>query len=154
MQKYTIMKTIIIILAAVLSLSMANVYAGNPKTVVYSNEDVTDKGVVKEFISYNTEVSRPLKKSVYQYSPDGILFKKTVYNWNSEAGWIGMQKYDYECDNKGHMVNLIYTEWDSKLNTWSCQSEQLVHVYDYDGELLATKQIHINNDVSHVLSQK
>ncbi|EGJ99865.1 MULTISPECIES: DUF3836 domain-containing protein [Dysgonomonas] len=148
------MKAIILTSVLTAFLSVTSLYAGEPKTKVYSNEETSATGVIKELISYDTELGCPIDKAIYHYNPDGLLQKKTLYKWDRNAGWIGSQKYDYECNGDGKIINLIYTEWNDKLNTWSCRSEQLVHIYDTEGELLATKQIHINNDSTYLMSQK
>lgn len=148
------MKTIILTSVLTAFLSVTSLYAGEPKTRVYSNEEISATGVVKELISYDTEMGGPLDKTIYYYNQDGLLQKKALYKWDGNTGWIGSQKYDYECNGDGKIINLIYTEWNDKLNTWSCRSEQLVHIYDSEGELLATKQIHINNDTNYLMSQK
>ncbi len=148
------MKANIVTSILIAFLSVVNISASEPKTKVYTNPESTELGLVKEFTSCNSETSQAISKSVYQYDTEGSLQKKVLYKWDNNLGWVGIQKYDYEYDNDKLVVNLIYTEWDTKMNTWSTKSEQFLHVYNTDGEFLAIKQIHIDNDSRNLVTQR
>lgn len=97
------MRTTILTSLLVVLLSVANVYAGSPKTRVYSNND--DKS--KEYVTVDKETSEVLNKAVYKYSTDGSLQERVLYKWVDKEGWVGVQKYSYEYNNKGQVVILL-----------------------------------------------
>jgi len=148
------MKTKIFITVIVAFLSVANIYAGNPDVIVYTNEETTEQGCVKEYTTVEKETLKPVSKTVYQYDSDNKIQRKIFYGWNEEQGWESIQKYDYEYNLNGQIITLVYTEWDEQLKTWSAQSEQLIHVYDLDGKFLAIKRLYINNAMGNLLAEK
>ncbi len=110
------MRTTILTSLLVVLLSVANAYAGSPKTRVYSNND--DK--TKEYVTVDKE------------------------------GWVGVQKYSYEYNNKGQVVDIAYTTWDQSISTWSLQSQHLQHIYDAQGELLAVVQVNAKDNLTAI----
>ncbi len=148
------MKANIVTSILIAFLSIVNISAVEATTKVYTNAEVTEFGSIKEFTSYNPETSQAISKSVYQYDMKGNIQTKVLYKWDSNVGWIGTQKYDYNYNNDKQIVNLIYTEWDNNLNTWSTKSKQLVHVYSTEGDFLAIEQIEMNNDLDNLVTQK
>lgn len=113
------------VLVAVFTVSTA--LAGNPKTKVYSNTEYKDNGYTKEYIAVNNEL-RPEKKTVYEYANGDYMLEKATYKWDSEKGWVSMQKYTYRYNEKGELINQIYAEYDNK------------------GEFLSAQQVVPNND--------
>ena len=148
------MKVNIVTSILIAFLSIVNISAVESRTKVYTNAEVTEFGSIKEFTSYNPETSQAISKSVYQYDMKGNIQTKVLYKWDSNVGWIGTQKYDYNYNNDKQIVNLIYTEWDNNLNTWSTKSKQLVHVYSTEGDFLAIEQIEMNNSLDNLVTQK
>lgn len=112
---------------------------------IYNNIEKDEYGCVKEFTTIDSETSQAIKKATYIYNSEGVLQEKTFYKWNEEQGWTGTQKYEYEYNN-GKLENMIYTEWDRNVATWSAKAQHLIHIYDVEGELLAVKHIQVNND--------
>lgn len=124
------------------------VFAGNLLSKVYVNEANTPSGLIKEFVEVNSDTLDPLHKTVYMYGKCGKLQKKICYRWNKDRGWLGTHKYEYEydCEHKQekNVKTMIYTKWDKRLNAWSLQSDQFLHIYSADGNLYAVKQIHVD----------
>lgn len=112
---------------------------------IYNNIEKNEYGYVKEFTTIDSETSQAIKKATYIYNSEGVLQEKTFYKWNKEQGWTGTQKYKYEY-NSSRLENLIYTEWDKNIATWSAKAQHLIHIYNVEGELLAVKYIQVNND--------
>lgn len=148
------MKTRIFITIAAAFLLVSNIYAAEPATKVYTNEETTKYGCVKEFITVENETLRPLSKTVYKYDTNNHMQAKVLYKWNDTKGWESVQKYDYEYNLSGQIATLIYTKWDERLNTWSAQSEQLIHVYDAEGKFLAVRLIQVNNALTNLMAEK
>lgn len=140
------MRTTILTSLLVVLLSVANVYAGSPKNRVYSNND--DKS--KEYVTVDKETSKVLNKAVYKYSTDGSLQERVLYKWVDKEGWVGVQKYSYEYNNKRQVVNIAYTTWDQGISTWSLQSQHLQHIYDAQGELLAVVQVNAKDNLTAI----
>ncbi|MBS5796745.1 MAG: DUF3836 domain-containing protein [Dysgonomonas mossii] len=140
------MRTTILTSLLVVLLSVANAYAGSPKTRVYSNND--DK--TKEYVTVDKETSKVLDKTVYKYSTDGSLQERVLYKWVDKEGWVGVQKYSYEYNNKGQVVDIAYTTWDQGISTWSLQSQHLQHIYDAQGELLAVVQVNTKDNLTAI----
>jgi len=136
----------IILTSILVVLSLTNVVAGNPRTKVLSNIENRENGCTKEYTFVDDEL-RPESRYVYQYSADGAMLSKTVYIWDSQEGWIGAHKYDYEYNRSGQVANLIFTSWDKDLEAWSPQCQHLLHIYNLDGELLSVKQVKVNNEM-------
>ncbi|GAB6009617.1 DUF3836 domain-containing protein [Dysgonomonas reticulitermitis] len=120
------MKARILTSVLVAVFAVSTVVAGNPKTNIYSNTEHKENGCTKEYITMDSEL-RPEKKTIYEYVDDCML-EKSTYRWNSEKGWVSIQKYTYEYNEKGKPANLIYTE------------------YGRNGELLSAKQVEVNKD--------
>ncbi|NDV93815.1 DUF3836 domain-containing protein [Dysgonomonas sp. 521] len=134
------MKTRILSLAVVVLLSVASVYASNPKTKVYSNSN--DR--TKEYITVDSETSKALSKSVFNYDSDGTIKERALYQWIENQGWVGTQKYSYEY-NSDKLATIVYTKWDKETNAWGNTSKHLIHVYDRSGELLAVEEFEVEN---------
>jgi hypothetical protein len=140
------------VLAVLFSL---NIYAGNPKNKVYSNIENNEYGCTKEYTIVDGQTSKALRKVAFFYDANGNIQEKSCYTWNEVTGWIGTQKYEYEYNSDGHkLANLIYTEWDKEIATWSAKSQHLIHVYDINGELLTVKQFKVNNDYNGLIANK
>jgi len=120
------MKTRIFTSALVALFSVSIAFAGNPRTKMFSNTDVRDNGSTKEYMFVDDNM-RPETRSVYEYSTAGSLLEKTVYIWNTEKGWIAIQKYNYEYSGTGQISNMIYTEWDNGLAALSPKSQLQVN---------------------------
>ncbi|MBB4034383.1 hypothetical protein GGR21_000268 [Dysgonomonas hofstadii] len=145
------MKTLIISSVLAALVSVASLSAGNPKTTVYENIETTDAGVKKEYISYNTKISQGENKIVYIYNSNGVLASKTVYNWNTEKGWVILKNYDYKYNVDGKLAYLNFTKWE---NNRSVQAEQLIHIYDNEGNFMAVEKIDLNGEDVAYASQK
>ena len=144
------MKTnIFLSLLLIAFLSAVNVNATNPNKKVYQNIETTESGSIKEVISFKENNTDPEFKTVYYYGLEGELQKKIMYNWSDFKGWISQKKYDYEYNTSGQIANLIYTEWDKKLNAWSPKSTQFIHVYDDNGKFFAMKKIESNGEKTY-----
>lgn len=127
------------VLVAVFFVS-TTAFANSPKTKMYTNNEYRDNGCTKEYIFVDDE-SRPEMKSVYEYTTDGNLQEKVTYKWNTEKGWVAIQKYTYEYNKNGQISNMIYTEWNKELQAWSHESQHMLHIYDLDGELLSVHSV-------------
>lgn len=136
-------------LLAVVLLSTVTLNATNPNKKVYQNTEVTESGCTKEVISFKENTSEPDIKMIYYYGSAGDLQKKVMYRWSGDKGWSNYKKYDYEYNAKRQVVNMIYTEWDKKLEAWSPRSIQFVHVYDDNGEFFAMKKIENNEEKTY-----
>lgn len=121
------MKARILTSVFVAVFAVSTVVAGNPKTNMYSNTKYKENGYTKEYITMDSEL-RPGKKFVYEYAGNDRMLERSTYRWNSEKGWIIVQKHTYEYNEKGESDNLIYTE------------------YGRNGELLSAKQVEVNKD--------
>lgn len=148
------MKAILLTSIITILLSIGNIYAGNPKGIVYSNDVVSDRGLIRESVLLNEKTSQPLERVIYRYNNEGVMESRVVYKWKPDFGWIAFQKYEYECNREGKVINLTFTRWEDKLNTWSNRSEQLLHIYDANGKFLALKQFEINNDMNNLITQR
>ncbi len=137
------MKTSIITSVLVAFVSVMSLSAGNPRTTVYENVETTDAGVKKEYVKYNNEISAADSKVVYFYDADGKMDSKVFYKWNSQEGWVENQKYEYQYNNENQVSYLTFTKWDDKNKA---EMEQLVHIYDNDGNLMAVEKIDLNNE--------
>jgi len=136
------MKARILSLAAVVLLTVVSVCASNPKTKVYSN---VINGV-KEYTVVDSETSKALRRTVFNYDSKGYLKEKEHYKWNDTKGWVSTQKYNYEYnDNK--LTSIVYTEWDNKLAAWSDTSQHFIHVYDAKGDFLAVEKFEVNRNL-------
>lgn len=132
------MKARILSLAVVVLLSVASIYASNPKTKVYSNVDST----TKEYTTVDAKTSKALSKVVYHYDSNRMLQERTFYKWDDTQGWTGTKRYTYEYNND-RLSTVVYTVWDKKMATWSGTSQHLIHVYGIDGGLLAVEQFEV-----------
>ncbi|MFT4223212.1 DUF3836 domain-containing protein [Dysgonomonas sp.] len=121
------MKARILTSVLVAVFAVSTVLAGNPKTNMYSNTEYNDNGYKKEYIAMDNEM-RPEKKTVYEYTNNGCMLEKATYKWDSEKGWVSVQKYTYEYNEKGKLANLVYAE------------------YNREGELLSAQQVELKND--------
>ena len=137
-----LMSTIILLIIILIN---TNAQGQNTKGKIYNNIENNKYRCVKEFTTIDNETSQVIKKVIYLYNAEGILQGKTLYRWDNKQGWIGTQKYEYEY-NSEKLENLIYTEWDNNTTTWSAKAQHLIHIYNVEGELLAVKQIQVNND--------
>ncbi len=108
-----------------------------------------NNGHIKEFTIVDEQVSRSDRKTVYNYNSERLLQNKILYRTNEYSEWIGIQKYEYEYNN-GKLTNIVYTKWNEKTSAWSTKAEHLVHIYDIDGDLLAIKHIHIDNNFNFI----
>lgn len=136
------MKARILSLVAVVLLSVASVYASSPKTKVYSNAD----NKTKEYTLVESETLKALKKVVYTYNSEGLLQEKSLYVWDDILGWAGIQKYSYNY-NTDKLATIVYTKWDKNIANWSATSQHILHSYNTDGELLAVRQIEVNDNL-------
>ncbi|NDV78451.1 DUF3836 domain-containing protein [Dysgonomonas sp. 511] len=142
------MKATILTSVLAVILSVANVSAANPYIKVFSNIEVTETGTIKEFIKYDESQSIAIDKCVYTYDAAGNMLKKATYKWDSVQGWVAVNKYDYNYNEDGRIAYTTYTEWDSKINYWASTASQLIHIYDNSGNLMAIKQIQVNEDAN------
>lgn len=149
------MKTRIFTTILLFCFAVTGILADNLPTKVYVNEAETPSGLIKEFVKVNSETLDPLQKTVYMYGKCGKLQKKICYQWN-EKEWCGTHKYEYEydCEQKQekNVKTMIYTKWDKRLNAWSIQSEQFLHIYSADGKLYAVKQIHVDKTTDTLIA--
>lgn len=148
------MKATVLISISVFLLSVLSLSANEPKNNILSNEETTEFGLMKEYISLDRFTSEPLNKTIYFYNPTGKLQEKICYTWNNKKGWTKSQKYVYEYNNRGQISNLIYTPWNKELASWSVKSQHILHIYNIDGSLLATKCIDVNNMDNHLIAIK
>lgn len=137
-----LISTIILLVIVILT---ANAQGRNSNNKVYNNIENNRGGCVKEFTVIDGSTTQVLKKAVYTYNTQGNLQGKIFYRWHNTQGWIGTQKYEYEYNN-GKLENMIYTEWDKDIATWSAKSQHQIHIYGIEGELLAVKRIQVDND--------
>lgn len=121
------MKARILTSVLVAVFAVSTVFAGNPKTNVYKNTEYRDNGYAKEYITVDNEM-KPSIKTVYDYTDNDNLLEKSVYKWDSKKGWVSLQKYTYEYDEKGEVINLVYAE------------------YSKNGELLSEQYVDVKND--------
>jgi len=145
------MKTLIITSVLAAFVSVASLSAGTPKTKVYENIETTDAGCKKEYVTYNEAISRAENKTVYYYNSNGNLDNKTFYRWDNEAGWVLVQEYNYRYNNEGKVAYLTFTKWD---NNKSVQVDQLVHIYDNEGNFMAVEKINLNKEDVAYANQK
>ncbi|MFV0538009.1 MAG: DUF3836 domain-containing protein [Dysgonomonas sp.] len=133
-----------IILTSILAvLSLTNVAAGNPKKKVFSNIENHNNGCTKEYVIADKNL-KPDEKAVFECGTDGKLLTRFFYKWDAKAGlWIAVHKHDYNYNESGRVVNVVYTRWDNKLQSWSSKSQHLLHSYDNNGKLLSTKQTQV-----------
>lgn len=121
------MKARILTSVLVAVFAVSTVLAGNPKTNVYSNTEYNDNGYTKEYIAMDNDL-RPEKKTVYEYTNSDYMLEKATYKWDSVKGWVSLQKYTYEYNEKGELASLVYAE------------------YNQEGKLLSAQQVAVNND--------
>lgn len=148
------MKAIIITSILTVLLSVSTLYASESNNKVLVNQETTEFGLIKEYTSLDQVTSEPLYKVVYIYNVAGELQEKISYTWAAKTGWTGSQKYEYEYNRKGQIANLIFTEWNEKLDNWSLKSQHIMHIYNGDGSFLATKKIEVNNTDDYLVSIK
>lgn len=135
------MKTSIITSILAAFLSVMSLSAGNPAKV-YENVETTNDGIKKEYITYNENISRAESKVVYVYDNKGYLNSKAFYKWNNEKGWLMSQEYNYSYNVDGKVAYLTFTKWDNN----KARMEQLVHLYDNDGNFLTVESVNLNGE--------
>ncbi len=148
------MKAILLTAIITILLSIGNIHAGNPKGIVYSNDVVSDRGLIRESVLLNEKTSQPLERVIYRYNNEGVMESRVVYKWKTDFGWIAFQKYEYECNRENKVINITFTRWDDKRNAWSNRSKQVLHIYDANGKFLALKQFEINNEMNNLITQR
>lgn len=142
------MKTIILttILAGILSI--ANLSAQESANVTLCNTEITTTGSVKEYVTYNKETSEIINKITYQYDAANNIQKRTLYKWDNNEGWKAAQKYEYTYNNKKQVASVVHTKWDKKMKNWSNKADQLNHIYNTDGELMAVNRIQVDTQTA------
>ena len=121
------MKARILTSVLVAVFTVSTVLAGNPKTKIYNNTEYKNNGYTKEYIAVDSEL-KPKDKTVYEYTNSDLMLEKAIYKWDSEKGWVSLQKYTYTYNEEGELANLVYAE------------------YNKDGKLLSAQQVAVNND--------
>lgn len=103
--------------------------AKNPETTTFSNIKTTATGSIKEFTTFTKDTNTPVQRSLYTYDLSGNIQEKTVYAWNENNGWVGVQKleYSYNDADKDKPSALTYTKWDTKTNNWSNKSKTVTY---------------------------
>lgn len=121
-------------------LSVANVFAQDTDKKVLTNIEQTETGTIKEQIYLNDESSQAERKITYYYDLDDNLFQKVDSKWDSHAGWVPAQKYEYTYNTFGKVASVTFTKWDNKREQWAeSKSKQTAHIYNEQGELMAIK---------------
>lgn len=127
------------ILTSVVALVFAvNVSANNGKT--YTNVENEGTGVKKEYTTFKSDNSKPLSKTTYHYDSNGNVREKALSKWDTEKGWVEIQKYTYEYNETGQLATLAYTKWENKGNTRSEKSDVYVYNYDSNNEFISMNQ--------------
>lgn len=150
------MKARILTSVLVVLVSFGSLCAGNPSSnhKVYTNHEISDSAIVKEYTFVDSETLQPETKSVYNYTTDGILTERVIYAWKTEEGWVAIQKYDYGYNMNGKLLSLIYTKWDKELNAWSTKSQCSYYNYGIHGEILSVKQIEVDSNKANLIAQR
>lgn len=143
------MRTIFLILLLIILNVPTSTKAQFNKDQARISSCFRSNGHIKEFTIVDRQVSLSDRKTVYTYNSEGLLYNKILYRTNEYSEWIGIQKYEYEYNN-GKLINIVYTKWNEKTSAWSTKAEHLVHIYDIDGDLLAIKHIHIDNNFNFI----
>lgn len=125
-----------VLASLVLLVSFGNLSAGNPPVKVYTNHLVTDDGSTKEYTFANSKTLKPESKTTYKYTTDGVLQERAIYRWNSEKGWVTIQKHNYEYKEDGQLAHYFFT------------------AYNSSGKLLSVSQIESDNANSTLVAQK
>ncbi|MDU1891772.1 MAG: DUF3836 domain-containing protein [Dysgonomonas sp.] len=137
------------IIAIVFSVTLLN--AGNPKSTMYTNTELTESGVVKECTFVENKTLRPIQKIVYKYDVLGNIKERTYYKWEDHSAWVNVHKYTYEYNEYNQVANLIHTKWDASKKGWSDRSDYIINKYNSDGEFLTVEQILLeNNDLAQL----
>jgi len=144
------MKTSIITSVLAIFVSVMSLSAGNPMKV-YENVEMTDAGTKKEYVVYNEKISCAESKTVYIYNDNGNLDNKTSYKWDKTKGWAVVNEYNYKYNADGRITYLTFTKWD---NNKPVQMDQLVHIYDNDGNFMAVEKIDLNGEEVAYANQK
>lgn len=95
-----------------------SIYASNPETIVFTNIENTENGCVKEYLFCDKETNAPQSKAVYFYDVEGRMLEKTMYEWDSLKGWVGVKKFEYNYDENNQPMIPTLKKWDSKNNKW------------------------------------
>lgn len=119
------MKTIVILLSLFVSVSL---YAQNPKERIFFSK--TKDG---------TE-----NKAVQQYDDMGRRTLRVFYQKEPNKEWSACHKHEYKYGSNGHLSEIVYTKNDRRKNIWSSKSESLIHLYNSDGKLVATKVVEVD----------
>ncbi|NDV79379.1 DUF3836 domain-containing protein [Dysgonomonas sp. 511] len=101
----------------------ASIHADSRETITFSNVEKTENGSVKEILHCNKYTNAPLLKTVYNYDADGRLLEKTLYEWNSNMGWVGTQKYQYNYSEDNQLLSPTFSKWDKKNKCWADKSK-------------------------------
>jgi len=142
------MKSLFIILTALLFPFFAS--AQNPKVKMYHNVNETGKECIKEFISYDTEISLPLLKYIYIYDDQENLLNMTICAWNQHINkWMNEKKYEYTYNVNGQIILTTFTVWDKKQMKWSKKSHQMIYEYDKEGQFLSLTKTETNNSTNN-----
>ena len=105
-------------LLAILFFS-ANILAGTPETITFTNVEQTEEGCVKEFIFCDKNTNAPLTKTTYVYDATNRMMEKSTYEWMGEKGWTGIQKYIYTYNAENQPQTPAMIRWDKKSNDWA-----------------------------------
>ncbi len=145
------MKTIILFVTALfLSATITTVSAKTPKRKKYVNTEITETGLVKEYL-VQYEGYDPMLKYIYEYDTDNNKKNVTVYKWNGISGWSAIHKYDYTFDG-GRLESIVYTKWSRKRENWEKKSEITTYQYDSNGNYLAMNKGIV--DYSKIMTEK
>ncbi|MBK5720494.1 hypothetical protein JGH11_06385 [Dysgonomonas sp. Marseille-P4677] len=139
------MKAIVLTSVLTILLSVSGLYANEPQNTILCNQETSEFGLKKECISLDKATSNPVGRTIYTYNTAGELQEKVCYVWDRSIGWTGLQKYEYEYNEKGQVTNLIHTAWNPTLASWSSKSQHILHIYNADGSLLAVKKVQVDN---------
>lgn len=113
------MKTKILLLATIISISSLCLCASEPTTL--DNVIKTKTGSTKETTFFHEGSKEPSKRAISNYNQEGQLTDKTAYEWKGSRGWVALQKFEYTyADPKTSTPSsVIHTKWDVKNRCWS-----------------------------------
>lgn len=96
-------------------------------------------GYTKELILMDKNNLTPVRKAVYEYTANGYLTKKVIYNYDSRKVAVALCKLDCNYDEKNNPTSFVFTKWDSKAGRWSDKTEEIAYYYNANGGVIIQK---------------
>jgi len=143
------MKTKILLSVLAFTLLTMNAYSqsSNWDNSVENNE-IGKPAVVT---SYSGKI--PTQKTIYQYNEDGNRSVKELYAWHKNQ-WQPVFKLEYMYKDGDQLSMCSHAKWDKKAKDWSAKIQNMIYIYDNEGDLLTIKYSESRDDFYNRLTQK